>query len=511
MFIPGDLGNSSGSKEHVHTENVRYVPKDDDTHTVRTYCTECGEALGERAEAHAYKDGVCAECGHVCAHTRKIIEYQPANTQPRWDGKYLYRKYLKTTSCQSCETELGREETEFRSLHTHTGVHDSYAPCDGNYHYDRMYCTDCGLPFSEYEGHEWVLDGEKADESNETHILLHHCEKCGETGEGREPHTWENVLFQNTGDPEKHTALASCPVCGIENREITLPHAWEFYSVKEAGGPEGHIVFLKCGDCGAVKEEQTAHEWVHYAYTENGDPEKHEEILKCTVCGATKMERSAHEPVHLSWTEISDTQHEELVRCKICGLAYTKGPSKHWYDFTDAVYESDGQETHSKYLCCADCNHVDRSCAFERTEHEFSRRGFCIYCQLFKYEHEHSGYSRYPDWTPLDETYHCPRYLCNSCWLPFLATNEKRPHNIDPETEKCRDCGYLKEYCEHEFGETKLDLSKITEEEHVFRAQCTKCGLWRTVTEEHAFRYEKIPGTGMHRAVCTVCGYSRTE
>ena len=362
---------------HENTTKTReelpavYAAVDDETHTrrvdvtVTVTCDDCGKVVSEEteqgepaSEAHAYEDGVCAACGHACAHAETTYGEPQATTEYKaTDAAHTATTTTVTLwTCDFCG-ETGEEtavETAEAAAHT-------YAP-DGE---DAYKCSVCGHVCAHEGAAETEAAGETlyADLTDGTHTLVKttvvttDCPHC--------PLVREEIK-EEKGEPEAHSyetteAGSVCKVCGYActhaetemSEEIALDHYDEARSTDETHVAVGEKTTVEtCASCGAVVaenaqpySEEMPHTYVDGVCAECGHACSHaghelpEETFIPTAYASNGADGhtvtgDVHIIVHcdLCGTQLSNTVAEEGVtraeahafsgnKCRLCGYA----------------------------------------------------------------------------------------------------------------------------------------------------------------------------------------------
>lgn len=362
---------------HENTTKTReelpavYAAVDDETHTrrvdvtVTVTCDDCGKVVSEEteqgepaSEAHAYKDGVCAACGHACAHAKTTCDEPQATTEYKaTDAAHTATTTTVTPwTCDFCGGTGEETAVETAEAEAHT-----YAP-DGE---DAYKCSVCGHVCAHEGATETEAAGETlyADLTDGTHTLVKttvvttDCPHC--------PLVREETK-EEKGEPEAHTyevteAGSVCKVCGYActhaekemGEEIAIDHYDEAQVTDEAHVAVGEKTTTEtCASCGAVVaenaqpySEEMPHTYVDGVCAECGHACSHagyelpEETFVPTAYASNGADGhtvtgDVHIIVHcdMCGTQLSNTVAEEGVtrveahafsgnKCRLCGYA----------------------------------------------------------------------------------------------------------------------------------------------------------------------------------------------
>ena len=360
-------------------------------------------------EAHKWVDGVCAECGHVCAHNggdakcnelatcewcgEKYGELEPADhaLEATWTTKNTTTHELIYTCCDTVVVAAEGHEWE-NGVCTECGY-----TCQHNTVADKWedgVCTNCGLVcgheggdatcqtlatcvicgelYGEFDADDHEKDAKWTTVDNATHKFAYEC--CGAFTDEPVAHTFENGVCTGCGYGCVHTGGTAtctdakvCTNCGQSYGEVdpanhTESEAW-------TSGTTTHSKAYTC--CGEVTVAETAHNWVagvcsdcNYACVHTGGAATCTTQAVCDTCGTSYGALAAH-------TGGTATCVAQAV-CDACGVSYgSKNSTNHAYTVGTAPW-SCTDATCDKYCACGE--HLFS--AF----HSFNGNGQCTTC-----------------------------------------------------------------------------------------------------------------------------------
>ena len=373
-YVREDSGEEPACTHENTTETRKELPAvykavDDATHTKRVdatvtvTCDDCGAVLSEKdeqgtpaSEVHTYEDGVCAACGHACAHAETTYGEPQATTEyAATDAAHTATTTTVTLwTCDFCGATGEETAVETAEAEAHT-----YAP-DGE---DAYKCSVCGHVCAHEGATETEAAGETlyADLTDGTHTLVKttvvttDCPHC--------PLVREETK-EEKGEPEAHSYEATeagsvCAVCGYAcahgETEITEKIALDHYDEARSTDAAHVVVGEKtttetCASCGAVVaenaqpySEEMPHTYVDGVCAECGHACSHagyelpEETFVPTAYASNGADGhtvtgDVHIIVHcdMCGTQLSNTVSEEGVtrveahafsgnRCRLCG------------------------------------------------------------------------------------------------------------------------------------------------------------------------------------------------
>ena len=202
------------------------------------YCDECNAVLNtQRGFNDSCGTWCCTKCGHENTISEDEIYESEADYENRnkhkcpecgdiLEDQYSFYEYEDTHTCTNCDTELLREDDEYKVLYRCPKCDEILNKQNG--FYDYLYdweCDDCGAKLvKEYDGYHIVDEGENDNENSNKH----RCPKCGDILEDQysfyeyeDTHTCTNCDTELFKEDDEYKVLYRCPKCNeILNEQI---------------------------------------------------------------------------------------------------------------------------------------------------------------------------------------------------------------------------------------------------------------------------------------------------
>ncbi|MBR1822301.1 MAG: hypothetical protein IJ769_11875 [Clostridia bacterium] len=370
LGVKGTAKEIAGN-DAVHTATIQYANV--------TSCDECGMTIkteildqedGERW--HSYDDdGVCMDCGHVCAHSERYVtdeywlddetidgvKYDVTYTD-NGDGTHTVKGYQGWHyHCEYCDYCFGSENDEIVGPIEEVARHyqsrwdeetDTYS-CACGYVFKKS--EDCDHKNAEYildiEG-DWVEEIKGDDEYHAHKQEQWEYDRCSDCGE------YLNEKSSTTTVKEAHdyTANGVCRECG--HARINAPHTHTpAEAVKEnvvaascaAEGSYDEVVYCKECEAELSREKKTVAKLAHTpaeAVKENEVAAtctaegSYDEVVYCSVCKAELSREKKtvamidHTPAKavkenvVKATYETEGSYDKVVYCEVCGAELSR-------------------------------------------------------------------------------------------------------------------------------------------------------------------------------------------
>lgn len=489
------------------------IQGDDDYHTVTgmgyggIYCPDCWHYIGNGyqsdievsiQERHQYNtDGVCENCGHVCAHSHmdetgfcsscgyqcphtSILEGQTETTEGAFYIFYdndIHKIYTQKTDiyriCETCgykqitNTEYGGESSSAPHAYTDHG----YCVCGA-------YCQHEGIEdtneLTDEEVHEGIVFVDSSHHVTGTfHFIYKICPVCGErVNQGKQ-------LIVETGEQTAHDFdnYGWCEDCGYQ-----CPH--ETFDANHKCTVCGFV----CGHCYGTTYR---YEWGEGTQIVSADDYYHHitgtrtEIQSCDRCGEILSSQTETIDGHYTHSYHDQAVGETAAVCEECGhvngCEHTDTYATYSFDghYDELTYsDTDSNATHTVtgtatlYNYCSNCGmrvNVRTQEGYQVTEgHGYNENGKCSQCghiNTCTHENARDDYGFYnregATYTEIqgDNEYHTITAMgyggiyCPDCcmWLGegYQSNIEvSLPDGHQYQNGVCDNCGHI---CMHEF------------------------------------------------------------
>ncbi|MBQ2725829.1 MAG: hypothetical protein IJF78_08995 [Clostridia bacterium] len=416
------------------TYDIEYEQWGEEYHTIRGWCSECGEDIyqGTNAGVHKMRNGECTLCGYseICYHDYTDID---------WYG-CEWEEY-----CEDCGEVLdyGIE---------HGSTYTEWDDCDW---YE--YCRDCdelldeGTEHGDYAYDDWEYY------TSSKHRRYYYCEICG-GDDGYDTEYHDTDIEYSSYDSEQHEVIEYCYDCDSEIDAYYDDHSLSYGSWTNYSGSQ-HRRSVYCYDCGYSSYEYAGHSLTYGSWTSAGSSQ-HQRTISCS-CGYSTTETASHTLTYGSWSNYSASQHKRTISCSGCSYSGTEYAD---HSITAGDWTSISDTEHSRTGSC--------SCGYSGTEteeHSFSygewesyddsehRRTVSCDCGYSGYAYEDHEHITETGKVPLDESRHNILYACEcghtaeepedhtfsyGDWTESSAFGHSR--------EVSCDCGYIgEEYDDH--------------------------------------------------------------
>lgn len=328
------------------TYDIEYEQWGDTYHTIRGWCSECGEDIyqGTNAGVHKMSGGECTLCGYseICYHNYTDID---------WNG-CEWEEY-----CEDCG-EILDYGIDHGSTYTEWDGCDWYEYCDGC---DEL--VDSGTDHGSYSYGAWEYY------NSSRHYRLYACDDCGEGSYDYGYHSTTSEYSQYSST--QHKVGSYCSTCSSYIGSTTYEsHDFSYGSWSNYSGSQ-HRRSVYCSDCGYSNYEYASHSlsygsWTSYSSTQ------HKRTVSCSGCSYSTTEYADHSITTGDWTSISDTQHSRTASCD-CGHT-AEEPEDHTFSYGDWTESS--ASGHSREISC-DCGYIGEEYD-DHTDEDFD--GFCDIC-----------------------------------------------------------------------------------------------------------------------------------
>lgn len=446
------------------TYDIEYEQWGEEYHTIRGWCSECGEDIyqGTNAGVHKMRNGECTLCGYseICYHDYTDID---------WYG-CEWEEY-----CEDCGEVLdyGIE---------HGSTYTEWDDCDW---YE--YCRDCdelldeGTEHGDYAYDDWEYY------TSSKHRRYYYCEICGgDDGYDTEYHDTDTEYSAYSS--EQHEVIEYCYDCDSEIDAYYDDHSLSYGSWSNYSGSQ-HRRSVYCYDCGYSSYEYASHALSYGSWTSSGSSQ-HQRTVSCS-CGYSTTETASHTLTYGSWSNYSASQHKRTISCSGCSYSTTDYAS---HSLTGGAWTNYSDTEHKRTVSCSGCSYsgteyADHSIttgdwtSISDTEHSRTGSCSCGYSGTETEEHDLS----YSEWESYDDSEHSRTVSCD-----------------------CGYSGYAYEDHEHitETGKIPLDETR-----HTILYAC-ECGHTAEEPEDHTFSYgdwTESFASGHSREVSCDCGYIGEE
>ncbi len=446
------------------TYDIEYEQWTDNYHTIRGWCSECGEDIyqGTNAGVHKMRGGECTLCGYseICYHDYTDID---------WYG-CEWEEY-----CEDCGEVLdyGIE---------HGSTYTEWDDCDW---YE--YCRDCdelldeGTEHGDYAYDDWEYY------TSSKHRRYYYCEICG-GDDGYDTEYHDTDIEYSSYDSEQHEVIEYCYDCDSEIDSYYDDHSLSYGSWSNYSGSQ-HRRSVYCYDCGYSGYEYAGHSLSYGSWASSGSSQ-HQRTVSCS-CGYSTTETASHTLTYGSWSNYSASQHKRTISCSGCSYSTTEYAS---HSLTGGAWTNYSDTEHKRTVSCSGCSYSGT----EYADHSIT-----------------TG-----DWTSISDTKHSRTGSC-SCGYSGTETEE---HDLsygewksydDSEhrrTSSC-DCGYSGYVYEDHEHTTETGKVPLDEKRHNILYAC-ECGHTAEEPEDHTFSYgdwTESSASGHSREVSCDCGYIGEE
>ena len=476
------------------TYDIEYEQWTDNYHTIRGWCSECGEDIyqGTNAGVHKMRGGECTLCGYseICYHDYtdidwygceweeycedcgEILDYgiEHGSTYTEWDGCEWYEY------CRDCDELMDYGDDHGYYTYTEWDGCEWYEYCDGC---DEL--VDNGTDHGSYSYGAWEYY------NSSRHYRLYACEDCGEGSYEYGYHSTTSEYSQYSST--QHKVGSYCSTCSsfigstsYENHDFSYG-SWSNYSGSQ------HRRSVYCYDCGYSGYEYAGHSLSYGSWASSGSSQ-HQRTVSCS-CGYSTTETASHTLTYGSWSNYSASQHKRTISCSGCSYSTTEYAS---HSLTGGAWTNYSDTEHKRTVSCSGCSYSGT----EYADHSIT-----------------TG-----DWTSISDTKHSRTGSC-SCGYSGTETEE---HDLsysewesydDSEhrrTASC-DCGYSGYVYENHEHTTETGKVPLDETRHNILYAC-ECGHTAEEPEDHTFSYgdwTESSASGHSREVSCDCGYIGEE
>jgi len=398
------------------TYDVEYEQWTDDYHTIRGWCSECGEDIyqGTNAGTHKMSGGECTLCGYseICYHDYTDID---------WYG-CEWEEY-----CEDCGEVLDYG-TEHGSTYTEWDDCDWYE-----------YCRDCdelldeGTEHGDYAYDDWEYY------TSSKHRRYYYCEICG-GDDGYDTEYHDTDFEYSAYDSAQHEIIEYCYDCDSELDSYYEDHSLSYGSWSNYSGSQ-HRRSVYCSDCGYSSYEYANHSLSYGAWISSGSSQ-HQRTVSCS-CGYSTTETANHNLTYGSWTNHSASQHKRTISCSGCSYSTTEYAS---HSLTGGTWTNYSDTEHKRTVSCSGCSYSDTEYAdhsittgdwtsISDTKHSRTGSCSCGYSGTETEEHDLS----YGEWESYSDTEHSREISCE-CGYESIET---APHSDSDDDGYCDNCEYL--------------------------------------------------------------------
>lgn len=446
------------------TYDIEYEQWGEEYHTIRGWCSECGEDIyqGTNAGVHKMRNGECTLCGYseICYHDFTDID---------WYG-CEWEEY-----CEDCGEVLdyGIE---------HGSTYTEWDDCDW---YE--YCRDCdelldeGTEHGDYAYDDWEYY------TSSKHRRYYYCEICG-GDDGYDTEYHDTDIEYSVYDSTQHEVIEYCYDCDSDIDSYYEDHSLSYGSWSNYSGSQ-HRRSVYCSDCGYSSYEYASHALSYGSWASSGSSQ-HQRTVSCS-CGYSTTETASHTLTYGSWSNYSASQHKRTISCSGCSYSTTEYAS---HSLTGGAWTNYSDTEHKRTVSCSGCSYsgteyADHSIttgnwtSISDTKHSRTGSCSCGYSGTETEEHDLS----YGEWKSYDDSEHRRTVSCD-----------------------CGYSGYAYEDHEHitETGKIPLD-----ENRHNILYACD-CGHIAEELEDHTFFYGDWTESSAYehsREVSCDCGYIGEE
>lgn len=337
-----------------------------------------------------------------------------------------------------------------------------YVARDSDIHYERMWCSSCGLDMNEgviFSEHSYMdygdylkctdcgykLEGSVSCSHTSTKTTWDGCEwseycrSCGElldTGISHGRYSYGEWTYYNSS---RHRSYYSCNDCGEGSYEYASHSTTTSY---DSYSDTQHSVSSYCSTCSSYIGSTTyANHSFSYGSWSNYSATQHRRTKTCSTCGYSTYEYASHSLNYGSWASYSDTQHRRSVSCS-CGYSTYEYVN---HTITYGSWKSSSATQHSRTKSCS-CGYSGTETAAHSltngkwsstnaTTHTRSKTCSCGYSTTESAAH---GFV-YGKWTAYSEEQHSRTISCE-CGYSSTGYGTHADANDDGT---CDDCSFL--------------------------------------------------------------------